>query len=234
MKKRGTKLVKCEVICKYFLEFLRAKYEENYKGSPLPENLRQGPELLIGGFGRDDSFPSVYRMKVKENTCTLEFASTHKSKTGVAWNAQSDAVERFIRGYDSDVRGGIERTIRGALQKHSADVAAYVTDAINQILAALNSPMPAGINITIPELTKIELELSQHKTDLDYANLPRQEAVNFVAFLVNLQSGKSRFARGVPTVGGRTHIGMITKDKGFEPINEPQMTHKHTGFVDDQ
>jgi hypothetical protein len=63
--------------------------------------------------------------------------------------------------------------------------------------------------------------------------LPLQEAITFVAFLVNLQSGKSRFARGVATVGGRTHIGIITKGKDFRLLDEPELKHRHTGFGDD-
>jgi hypothetical protein len=62
--------------------------------------------------------------------------------------------------------------------------------------------------------------------------MPIQEAINFVAFLVNLQAGKDRFARGVPTVGGRVHVGVVRKE-GFELLNEPKLTHRYTGFGDD-
>jgi hypothetical protein len=48
-----------------------------------------------------------------------------------------------------------------------------------------------------------------------------------------MQAGKSRFARGVATVGGRTHIGVITKDKGYAQLNEPELAHHYTGFADD-
>jgi hypothetical protein len=85
-----------------------------------------------------------------------------------------------------------------------------------------------------PELASITLDWDEYPAHVDYANLPLQEAINFVAFLVLLQDGKGRFVRGVATVGGRTHIGIVTKDKGFQLLNEAQLTHKLTGFGDDQ
>lgn len=118
--------------------------------------------------------------------------------------------------------------------EHTTNVQKYVADAINRVLDALSSKMPEGIEINVPELEHISLDWDQYPAHVDYANLPLQEAINFVAFLVLLQDGKGRFVRGVATVGGRTHIGIVTKDKGFQLLNEAQLTHKHTGFGDDQ
>jgi hypothetical protein len=102
-----------------FLGFMRKKYDEHYKGSPLPENLREGPEFLIGGYGAVEEFPSIYRMKVRENTLTKEFGhgGSFSSLTGIAWNGQSDAVERFLKGYDTQLRIDIEARIRQELKK---------------------------------------------------------------------------------------------------------------------
>ncbi len=75
--------------------------------------------------------------------------------------------------------------------------------------------------------------VGRHKLDIDYANLPTQDAVEFVSVLVTLQATKAKFARGVPTVGGRIHVGVITRQRGFQMINEPDLTHLHTGFTHD-
>jgi hypothetical protein len=48
---------------------------------------------------------------------------------------------------------------------------------------------------------------------------------------VGLQSGKSKFAVGVPTVGGRTHVGVITRHEGFRMLSEPELRHRPVGFV---
>jgi hypothetical protein len=51
-----------------------------------------------------------------------------------------------------------------------------------------------------------------------------------LSYLVGLQSGKSKFATGVATVGGRTHIGVITKREGFRMLDEPELRHTNIGY----
>jgi hypothetical protein len=196
--------------------------------------LWDGPEFLIGGFGRDDDFPSVYRVFIKENRVLKQLGvGGSVGITGIAWNGQSDGVERFLRGYDDAVKRSVEHKIVRELKSHSTNVQKYVADTLNRILDVLGTKMPEGVEINIPELSQIALGWDQYQAHVDYANLPLQEAINFVAFLVLLQDGKGRFVRGVATVGGRTHIGIVTKDKGFQLLNEAQLTHRHTGFGDD-
>jgi|26BtaG_2_1085354.scaffolds.fasta_scaffold11657_1 hypothetical protein len=71
------------------------------------------------------------------------------------------------------------------------------------------------------------------KTNIDFANLPTQYAIDFVEMLVNTQSGMQRFEPGIATVGGRTHIGVLRRGEEFTMLNEPQLIHKHTGFNHD-
>jgi hypothetical protein len=66
--------------------------------------------------------------------------------------------------------------------------------------------------------------------NIQFVNLPLQDAVDLAAFLVNLQSGRAKFGSGVATVGGRTHIGVITKQK-FVMLDEPELRHTNVGFV---
>jgi hypothetical protein len=217
------------------LRLYAGQYLEHYKGSSLPEMLKEGPEFIVGGFGRDDEFPSLYRVSVQANKMQCEFGGpqTGAHRTGIAWNGQSDAVERFARGYDSKVKCYIEERIAADLKSHGNATATYVTDTINKLMDSLGQTIPTDFKLEIPELKGITLDWRTSAIDCDYANLPLQEAVNFVSFLVLMQAGRSRFARGIPTVGGRTHVGVITKDKGFQSLNEPNLAHQYTGFIDD-
>lgn len=230
VRDRKRKLVRIEVICDQFLQFMRKKYIEHYRDSKLDEQFRDGPEFLIGGFGRDDAFPSIHRLSVQANTVKAEFAG---GNSGVAWNGQSDAVERFIRGYDGNLKHHIDRRVLAAVKGHSTKMQQYVTGLVNQILDSLQEELPPGIAIELPEVDNLGLNWEQFFVPIDYANIPLQEAVSFVAALVMTQASKSRFARGVATVGGRTHIGVVTKQRGFEILNEPALTHRYTGFGDD-
>jgi hypothetical protein len=77
-EKRGQKLVNVEKICKAFLEFIRAKYDEHYKEHSIPEQFREGPEFLIAGYGRDDDLPTLFRVNIKDNKMEKEFGAGPK------------------------------------------------------------------------------------------------------------------------------------------------------------
>ncbi|RLA45909.1 MAG: hypothetical protein DRQ97_08780 [Gammaproteobacteria bacterium] len=58
----------------------------------------------------------------------------------------------------------------------------------------------------------------------------RNAARGLVTHLVNSQSGLSHFSTEIPTVGGRTHIGVLDLKDGFRLIDEPELTLTGTGF----
>ena len=152
---------------------------------------------------------------------------------GISWNGQADAVERFIRGYDNEVRSHVEAATKQALEEHGTKTQTYITDLVNGILDKLNKKLPRGTKIEVPKADTVALNWEQFYIPIDYPNLPLQEAVNFVSTMVMSQASKARFARGVATVGGRTHLGIITKANGFEALNEPEIVHKFTGLSGD-
>lgn len=224
------RLINVEPICRAFLRFMRTKYQAHYKDSPLPEHLRQGPEFLIGGIGRDDSFPSLYRVSIQRNTVTCDFKG---GATGVSWGGQSDAVERFIRGYDGSMRDQVESEVEAVLREHSEKTDTYIAELVNSILDKLKRKLPKGVQLKPPALGEVALDWDRFRVPIDYANLPLQEAVNFVSALVMSQASRARFAIGVATVGGRTHVGVITKAKGYRNLNEPELVHRFTGLSAD-
>ena len=230
VQQKASRLVDCRAICDRFLKFMRKKYNEHYKDDELPPQLREGPEFLVGGFGRDDDFPSLYRVVVKQNQVHQHFA---KGESGVAWNGQSDAVERFVRGFDSNIKTEVEKKLSDELKGHSEKMKEYVAATVNKILDKLGQKLPDGFTIDVPDSPSVQVEWERYKADIGYPNLPLQEGINLVAFLCNLQTGRGRFTRGVATVGGRTHIGVITKEEGFKLLNEPSLAHRYTGFGDD-
>ena len=225
--KRAPKSVK--EVAAGFLEFLRVEYLEHYKRSTLPDFAKDGPELLVGGFGKGDKFPSCYRLRVKENDVKEEFAG---GDCGITWNAQSDAVEQIIRGYDTKLRYDIEEFFGDAIKAYQGEMNQAVLHIVDEVLKKLNISMPQGINTTVPSPASLKPPWEKFKVGVPYSALPLQEAINFVSYLVLTQVGKSRFARGVATVGGRTHIGLITKDKGYKQLNEPELAHYYTGFAE--
>ena len=87
------------------------------------------------------------------------------------------------------------------------------------------------IDTELPGAPEIPIPWDRYRCDIAYGNLPLQDAVDLASFLVGLQSGKSKFAMGVPTVGGRTHVGVVTRHEGFRMLGEPELRHTHVGFI---
>jgi hypothetical protein len=209
---------------------MRRQYENHYRGSTVPVQFRDDLNFLVGGYGRDDALPSLYRIKVKENTITADWKT---GQSGVSWDGQSDSIERLIMGYDGTLKNGIESYVSKAFSDHHQTMTDAVARIVNEVLAKVGQPMPAGIDMALPASAKLTLPWDKAELPISFSNLPTQSAVRFVAFLVNLQAGRSKYSAGVATVGGFTHIGVVTKAKGFEMLEEPTLKHTDKGFGDD-
>ena len=227
---KGRKFVNVKPVANQFLAFVRKHYADHYKGDPTPEAYRQGPEFLVGGYGRDDAFPSLYRIMVSENTVLEHFKA---GEAGLSWNGQAGSVERIIRGYDSSLRKTIEERVEQLFDEHHRKMTDAVVRILSDTLKQLKAELPDKVNTSIPTRTKAELPWSDMKLDIDYGNMPLQNAIDFVSWLVLTQSGRAKFAKGLPTVGGRTHIGLVTKGDGFRLLGEPELEHRYTGFAHD-
>lgn len=219
--------VQVSVIVNEFLAFMRREYLEHHKKSQLPQQLWEDAEFLVGGYGRDDNFPSLYRVSLKNNTATAAYVN---GKFGAAWGGQADSVQRLLFGYDEPVKAYVEKVISETIDRLHGDMSQATLRILGDTLNALNQQLPAGVDTTLPGKPTIAIPWTSFAVGIDFTNMPTQDAVNFVAYLVYLQSGKAKFVRGIATVGGRIHIGVITKSKGFEMINEPEITHENTGF----
>lgn len=229
-EKRKSKLVNVDVIAREFLNFIRKEYERHYQNIALPKDYWDGPAFLVGGYGRDDAFPSLYRVLVKENEVQEAFSN---GNCGLAWAGQSDSVERLIRGYDITVMTAVEEEVKRLVEEqHRRTSDAYIK-ILNDVLNKLGTKLPDGIDTQISANVEADLPWNSGRLSIDYANLPVQGAIDFIAFLVIIQIGRDKFTSGVATVGGRTHIGLTTKANGFEMLNEPDFVHRLTGFSDD-
>lgn len=221
------KYSKVEDVVRGFYDFMRSEYETDQQGSHVPEDYWNSLSFLVGGLGKDDKFPCVWRVSLKDKTSECEFK---EGKTGMCWGGQSDSIERLIRGYDGELRYGVEKYAKELLESHHKRMGENTVRILDEVLRKLNLPMPDGINSDLPPLPSFEPDWEQFKIGVSYSNLSLQEAINFVAFLVLTQEGKQKFAPGIATVGGRIHVGYATRASGFNLLNEPILTHNQTGF----
>ena len=211
-----------------FLKFMRSKYDEHYANSQIPQEFRDGPVFLIGGYGINDYLPSLYRIDIQKNLSNVEFAP---GEFGVAWAGQSDAVERLIRGYDVAIRIAVEKAVTDGIRQIREALGSAMQQAVQKLVDDVGPEKVADMRVEAPESKDLVLPWDAYQAHIDCGNLPLQDGIDFAAFLVNIQSGRAKFSEGVPTVGGRTHIGVITKQDGFKMIDEAPLVHRNTGFI---
>ncbi len=215
-------------ITKEFLKHFRKLYEETMRQTNLPEQYWPSLEFLVGGIGKEDSFPSLFRVDVKNNEIIEEFS---EGDTGIAWAGQSEAVERLLKGADRNFIGRIYHE----LEEYHDKIQKRTIEVINEILDFYELSFPENVNTDFPSPPDVS-SIPIGDPGIDVANLPGQDGVYLASFLVNTQAGKDKFTRGPATVGGRVHIGVVSKsrDMGFEMLNEPELHHQFTGFSDEQ
>jgi hypothetical protein len=185
-----------EDTARQFLTFMRTHYEAHYADSKIPEEYRDGPLFLVGGYSRADHLPSLYRVNVQKNAITPMYAA---GNFGLAWEGQSDAVERLIRGYDSDLRSAFERQITAGIETLRKAIGEAAAAMLQQVLDHAGIAMADGINTELPAGSPFTLPWDGYRCNIAYSHLPLQDAVDLVSFLVG-----AKFATGVPT-GTHSH-----------------------------
>ncbi|MBX8516060.1 hypothetical protein K5D69_15300 [Pseudomonas cichorii] len=218
-----------QAVTEAFLAHVRQEWEQEVEYDTAAEELRPYfPDLqfIVGGYGTEDATSKVFKLSVKDMTLSEQF--TWKTRSGACFAGQSDFVQRLLVGVDDRIVSQIDGTIGQLATTHGHAVAQGIIDQ----LKAAGVEIPEGITFNLPEFS-CELPWFDNVAAIDFGNLPTQYAVDLAELLVNLQSGMQRFAVGVATVGGRTHIGVLKRGEKFAMLNEPKLVHNHTGYSHD-
>lgn len=217
-----------EEVAKDFLAFMRERWEAAYGETP-DEQKHFLPTLsfIVAGYGKDEEYGKIFRLDVSADAVHEQF---HEGDhMGICWAGQADQVERLIRGIDRGAELSASRHMAEAISRQRETT----LDDISKSLIKANIQLPEHLELDITEVTMPTPPWDAFQADIDYGNLSNQYAVELVEMLVNTQSGMQRFCRGIPVVGGRTHIGVLKRGEGFQLLNAPQLSHKHTGYGDE-
>ena len=127
-----------------FVEFMSGHYDAHYKALDAPPEFRDDVEFLIGGFGRGDDFPSLYRVNLinesdKKIQALYGSGVGFKDKSGVAWAGQADGVQRLLFGYDNPLRGVVEEQITKAVDGLHKSMSDTILRILAETLAALKT-----------------------------------------------------------------------------------------------
>lgn len=215
-------------VAEHFLAYMRELWEREFEGTPEQARIYLPTILfIVAGFGDGDDHGMVFKLDVAQNIFHEQFPDD--DHVGVCWTGQSDYVERLLKGVDNHLVFTANKQILEALSAQRATTVQDISDA----LEAANVELPENLELNITEHVPAGIPWDSTAADIDFGNLSTQYAVDLVETLVNTQSGMQRFARGIPTVGGRTHIGVLKRGEKFALLNEPKLQHKHTGYADE-
>lgn len=220
----GVKFQTVEDASKHFLEHIYALWECEYARLGYTHPSQAALHFLVAGYCGGDARFKIFRISVEENNCSDQLA--HEPFTGAAWDGQSNFAARLLMGVDPNLQDQVNRGIVEAFRAQRESLLASFTDAI---AAAGIQNLEFELNETVPAAPP----WSDAIAPIDWGNMPIQTAIELVSALVNTESGMQKFVQGIPVVGGRTRIGLLRRNTPFAMLNEPALTHAHTGYQTD-
>jgi hypothetical protein len=174
--------------------------------------------LIFGGFGSADLFPSLYAIAIdgiyfgdikKKITNNIDI-DRRGERAAIVPFAQSEMVERFLFGIDSDLESKLLRFISSSSQT-----------AIDKVVAATNVDLTnTGLtsDIYTGEVKKLleRMKKRSQRETLDMVNfMPKQELAYTAEAFITLTSIKRKVSAQQETVGGPIDVAIITRNEGF-------------------
>ena len=212
------KFTTTEDVAEHFKGYMRGLWLEEFGNVPEEQrHFQPTVQFIVGGFGANDEYGKIFKIDVGHDLVIEQFPSG--DHMGICWSGQADHVERLIRGVDRQLELLATRQMAEAI---SAQRATTLSD-LSQSLQTAGVELPANLELKITECSPPTMPWESGQADIDYGNLSAQYAVELVEMLVNTQSGMQRFSRGIPVVGGRTHIGVLKRGDGFQLLNAPDL-----------
>lgn len=212
-----------ENIAEKLMEHVLQYYEKEYPD----EKTRPELELILGGYGKDEALPEIYKIELPGKNIKLQLGTERESRFGIVFGGQTKEIQRIVFGTDVGNKFRLWNRHFELLEKYRKKVC--------ELLKSNN------ISFEIPEFTKDELsELSVfagnwrlEEFEANWGDFSEQNAIECVDFFVNIMIKSQQFSSGIPSVGGEVHIILITKDKvrfvsREEYSHAGHFTSKHT------
>jgi hypothetical protein len=183
-------------------------------------------EVILSGYSTAHRQPELWRLTFAYNRQTKDFECTITNPTprgqyNVLFGGQYDVIQRVVNGIDwlsfCSLR---ERTV------------AMLSDYHDEVQAQVHAVDPA-IDLPKPDFWDKKYNLFEQDyggvTRLfpDVGSLSEQAGIDFVYFLIDVMIKAQQFATSIPTVGGKIHIGLLTKRARFRWISKEGFRYEH-------
>jgi hypothetical protein len=199
-------------IAHQLLDFILSFYDSEYDDSTYKPEL----ELMIGGYDKTKQVPAIYRIYVNDKK--IEKIFQEDSQFGIAFGGQMEEIQRIVFGTDGKNKHMLRIRVNNLLDKYRDWLQNYLKEK--------------GISEELPRGDTYYDELSLFKNwnltgfDANWGDFSNQNAIECVSWFVGIMIKSHEFSSRLPTVGGKTHLGLITKDKGFAFISKEEYVHE--------
>lgn len=200
-------------IMNHILKYYRQQIED--------EKLWPDLELILGGYGKKEVIPEIYRIKLPGKGIERQLKEGH---FGIVFGGQMKEIARIVWGIDFLNRFKISQRYMQLLKKYSQDVKSFLdkNDIKVDIPVPYSNPSKSDELLKEYELFSDELQLEGF--DANWGDFSEQNAIECVDFFVNIMIKSQQFSIGMPTVGGEVHIALINRDK-FKFISKEEYFH---------
>ena len=185
--------------------------------------------IIVAGYGTDEMFPSLCAVEVdgrvaghvKITNSSYKTIKDLTDKGQVVYFAQTDVIERLLRGVDPEF---VEKTTE-FIHRAITQVAGAIETALrskripkNQIESRKTMVKEVADTVTTEFSTEtaemLRTSFSQ-KFDQMVAMMPKQELIELAEALVSITAVERKATSDEGTVGGPIDVAFITKNEGF-------------------
>ena len=199
-------------IARKLLNFIMTYYEPEYSHRTYKPPL----ELMIGGYDRAKRVPYIYRIFVHRNETRQVFGG--EAPFGIAFGGEMDEIQRIVFGTDDKNRENLRNRVNILLDNYHYLLQNYLTEK--------------GISEELPKVDNFGDQLKLFKDwrltefNANWGDFSNQNAIECVNWFVGIMIRSHEFSSRLPTVGGKIHLGLITKDNGFAFVSKEAYVHE--------
>lgn len=203
-----------EWVANEFKDYVTKIYERE-----IPESfMRPTMEVILSGYSSAHREPEVWRLTFSFNRNAKKFECSAKNdiprkQYSVIFGGQYDVIQRVVNGIDLPSYISLrERTVK-------------VLQAYYEELQSAVQSIDAKIKIPTADFTQEKYNIfgddmgGVTRNFYDVGNLSEQAGIDFVYFLIDVMIKSQEFASSIPTVGGKIHVAILTKNAKFKWIS---------------
>jgi hypothetical protein len=208
-----------EMLANTLKEYICQVYGQEFK----EEWRRPTMDIILSGYSEQYREPELWRIKFSFDRHNGTFEAVAQNQVprkdyNVIFGGQYDVVQRIVNGIDTASYWCLRDRMVEKLRECFAEVE-------QQVLAHAPALQLQRPNFWEPQWNPFGDDHGGIKGIFtDIGSLSEQAGIDLVYFLVSVMIQAQAFSSAIPTVGGKIHVAILTKDCPFRWISEESYT----------